>query len=464
MQPKLGVRDKYSGDVVAEIDRASPDDVEKALERARIAAGNPLAPAERHDVLVRAADLLLERRQGIEREYVAETGFTPGDAAGELDRAANVFRLSAGEAIRIAGEQVPVEASRGSENRLAFTMRIPVGVVVAIAPFNAPLVTVTHKIAPALAAGNAVLLKPAEVTPLSSRALASALLDAGLPPDYLQVLNGPGATVGQQLVEDRRVNFVTFTGSTKVGRSIREAAGLARTHLELGANSASIVAEDADLDLVTEITLRSGFRKAGQVCTSIQRLLVDQRVADSLADRLGQQVGEMVGGDPRDPSSSIGPMIDEREARRAEQWIDQSRGGPAVVVGGGRSGPVLQPTLVVDPADTSPLLIEEAFAPVVTIIPLPSFDHAVDLVNSGNYGLQTGVFTQDLDRAFDAAKRLRVGGVMINDSSSYHADAMPYGGVKDSGHGLEGPRYAVADMTDPRIVVLNLRPTYRSSR
>jgi len=453
----LEVRDKYTGELVVELRSAGPSDVEGAVSGAERAAAAPLTAPDRHDILMRAAALLLERREPVQDSYVTETGFTPADAAGEVDRAAAVLRLSAQEALRLAGEQVPVEASRGSENRLAFTMRVPVGVVAAVAPFNAPLVTVAHKIGPALAAGNAVVLKPAEQTPLSAGALTDALADAGLPPGYLQVLNGPGETVGQALVSDPRVRYVTFTGSTAVGRAIRASCGLARTHLELGANSASIVAADADLDLVAEIALRSGFRKAGQVCTSIQRLLVDRSVESDLTDRLAAGISSLVAGDPRATGTNVGPMIHQLEAERAAAWVAASRGDGTRVVGGERDGAVLQPTLVARPGPDSRLLVDEAFAPVVTLVPISSFEEGLDQVNAGPYGLQTGVFTQDLDRAMHAARRLCVGGVIVNDSSSYHADAMPYGGVKDSGHGVEGPRYAAWDMTDSRIIVMNLR-------
>lgn len=456
--PQVRVLDKYSGELVAQVVNARPDDVEAAVAGAHRAVSSPLPPADRHDVLMKASGLLLERREQLEHDYVAETGFTARDASGEVDRAAQVLRLSAHESLRLAGEQIPIDATRGSENRLAFTMRVPVGVVAAIAPFNAPFVTVAHKVGPAIAAGNAVVLKPAEATPISAVHLTEALEAAGLPPGFLQLLPGAGKTVGAALVSDPRVRFVTFTGSTRVGREIRARSGLARTHLELGANSASIVAADADLDLVTEITLRSGYRKAGQVCTSIQRLLVHAQVAEELAERLVPRVEQLIAGDPRDAATHVGPMIHEREALRAASWIEESCDSRTRVTGGTRRGAVLAPALVSAPKPNSRLLQEEVFAPVVTVVPVDSFDEAIAQVNAGQYGLQTGVFTQDIDRAMAAVRRLQVGGVMINDSSSYHADAMPYGGVKESGHGVEAPRYAAMDMTDPRIVVMNLRP------
>ncbi|MBK1789172.1 aldehyde dehydrogenase family protein [Prauserella cavernicola] len=448
------VRDKFTGEVLAELAQAAPEQVAEAVTVASRASRVPLPPADRERILRRAAELVADRAVDLRETYVAETGFTPADADGEIARTAELFRLCSGEAVRVAGEQVPVEATPGSEHRLAFTIRVPVGVVGAIAPFNAPLSTVVHKVGPAIAAGNAVVLKPAEQTPLSALAVARILLDAGLPAGLLQVVCGPGETTGDALVRDSRIRFFTFTGSTAVGRRIKAASGLARLHLELGSNSASIVAADADLDLVARLVRRAGFRKAGQVCTSVQRLLVDRRVADELAERLSRAVAELRAGDPRDPATDVGPLIDAAEARRAGDWVAEAGGA---VVGGAVDGAVLRPALVVDPAPGSRLLEHEAFAPVVALVPVDGPDEAARIVDEGPYGLQTGVFTRDLDRAFHLARTLRVGGVIVNDTSSYHADLMPYGGVKDSGLGVEGPRYAVQDMTDPKIIVLNLR-------
>ena len=451
------VLDKYTLEPVAELKLATENHVENAVASAVEASKRPLPPAEREEILNGAAALLEERSDEIEQNYVAETGFTPADASGELRRAVGIFRLSAGEAIRLAGEEVPVAASRGSENRLAFTTRVPVGVVAAISPFNAPLSTVAHKIGPAIAAGNSVVLKPAGATPLSAIALTLALADAGLPPGYISLVSGPGIRTGTALVTNPGVRFVSFTGSTAVGRTIRQNSGLARTHLELGSNSVSIVAADADLDLVTDLISHAGYRKAGQVCTSVQRILADHQISGELGEILASEVASMKAGDPRSPDSDVGPLISTEAAARAHAWVKAAQGEGTTVVGGALQGHLLQPTLVISPKENSQLVKEEAFAPVVSLIPVSSSDDAIAQVNSGPYGLQVGFFTQDLDRAFDAVRRLEAGGVMINDTSSYHADMMPYGGVKESGHGVEGPKYAVQDMTDPRLVVLNLR-------
>jgi acyl-CoA reductase-like NAD-dependent aldehyde dehydrogenase len=451
------VRDKFTQQPAAELAIGSAADAVDAVSAATLAAESPLPPAQRQQILSEAARLLAVHTAEVTANYIAETGFTRKDAETELARAIGTLRLSAEEAVRIAGEEVPVAATPGSENRLAFTIRVPVGVVVAIAPFNAPLNTVAHKIGPAIAAGNAVVLKPAEHTPLSSLALARILTDAGMPPGYLNVVTGPGETVGRALTADDRVRFITFTGSTEVGRAIRHQSGITKTHLELGSNSASIVAADADLELVARLVIGAGFRKAGQVCTSVQRVMADVRVAGQLADLLCEGAAKVRPGDPRDPATGVGPLIAPAEAERARSWVDEATGqGARLLAGGDRDGALLSPAVLYDPPPGCAIMTDEIFAPVIAVVPVRNVDDGIDLVNAGRYGLQAGVFTKDLDVAFDAARRLRVGGVMINDTSSYHADAMPYGGVKDSGYGLEGPRYAVQDMTDPRIIVLNL--------
>ncbi|MCL2481996.1 MAG: aldehyde dehydrogenase family protein [Propionibacteriaceae bacterium] len=451
------VYDKFTQVDVAELVEAQGDDIEAAITAAHRASQRPIPAHERRRILLAVASWMEAHREEILANYVTETGFTWSDAQGEFARAMNVYRLSAEEAIRIGGEQVPIHSVPGNDNRLALTIRVPVGVVVAIAPFNAPLSTVAHKIGPAIAAGNAVVLKPADATPLSAMAAVEAFRQSGLPEGFINLVCGSGRKLGDLLVGDPRVRFYTFTGSTSVGRSIAAGAGLARTHLELGSNSATIVDADADLARVCDLVTRAGFRKAGQVCTSVQRVLVHQDRFDELAERLAASVSGLRHGDPHNRVTQVGPMIALGEAERAEDWIQAARNGSRLVVGGGRTGPLLDPTLLVSPDLEARVMTEEIFAPVVSMVPVASLEAAVEFVNAGPYGLQTGVFTQDIDRAFAAARDLRVGGVIINDTSSFHADEMPYSGVKESGHGAEGPRYAVEDMTDPRVIVLNLR-------
>lgn len=451
------ITDRYRMEPVADVVEATTSDVERAIDAAaRAAARQPLPTGERARILDAVADAMESDATRIVDDYVSETGFTRTDGENELRRAVRVYRLSAQEAIRVAGEEIPVQAAPNSQHRLAFTVRVPVGVVVAIAPFNAPLSTVAHKVGPAIAAGNAVVLKPAEKTPLSAIRLVQAFHEAGMPPGFLQLVCGSGRELGDVLVGDSRVRFYTFTGSTAVGRRIAARAGLARTQLELGSNSASIVASDADVERVAALVANAGYRKSGQVCTSVQRLLVARERLDDLAEALMPRVRDLVAGDPTDPSTHVGPLIDPREAARAESWVREAAESARAVVGGSRSGAVLTPTLLVEPDGASRVLQDEIFAPVVSLVPIDDIDHGIRIINDGEYGLQAGLFTNDLEAAFRAFRSLHVGGVMINDTSSYHADEMPYGGVKESGHGQEGPRYAVHDMTEPRLMVLNL--------
>jgi acyl-CoA reductase-like NAD-dependent aldehyde dehydrogenase len=456
---KIMVEDKYHGTPFATVSRASRADVDSAVAAAAATAQRtPLSPVRRYEIIAAAARILANWQREVVATYVAETGFTVRDAETELTRTAETLLLSAEEAKRLTGEVVPVAAAPGSENRLAFTLRIPVGVVAAIAPFNAPLNTVAHKVGPALAAGNGVVLKPSTATPFCSAWFCQAFLEAGLPDGYLNMVVGPGSEVGDQLVSDHRIRYFTFTGSSQVGLWIKQRSGIAKTHLELGSSSATIVCADADLDLAADLITRAGFRKAGQVCTSAQRIIVERPVADDLAERLQQRIARLRVGDPSSRETDVGPMIATVEAERAATWVGEAVGMGAALLGGGeRERNLLHPSLLVRTPAQARVMRDEVFAPIVALTPFETLPDAVAIANSTRFGLQAGVFTRDIDRAFALAGQLEVGGVMINDTSSYHADLMPYGGVKESGYGVEGPIYAVQDMTDPRIIVLNLQ-------
>lgn len=455
-QNRSEVRNKFTGNPEVVISTSGANEVEAAVAGAYRASKRPIPFQERRDILNRVADYMEERKGKFIADYQIDTGFTRSDAASEFARAVNIYRLSAEEATRISGEQIPLAPNGPADDRLGFSIRIPVGVVVAIAPFNAPLSTVAHKVGPALAAGNAVVLKPAELTPLSAINVVQTFADAGLQDGFLQLLTGKGSEIGNALLGDDRIRFYTFTGSTRVGRTISANSGLARTHLELGSNSATIVTPSADLEQVARLVTRAGFRKAGQVCTSVQRILADKSVVDDLASLLQESIGALKAGDPRDPRTEVGPLISRAEAERAHAWIHERDAISAKVSGGELQGSVLTPTLLVNPGTDSKVLTQEIFAPVASIIPTDSTREAIALINSGPYGLQAGIFTRDVGEAFHAVRQLEVGGVIVNDSSSYHADTMPYSGVKESGHGTEGPKYAVEDMTDLRMVVFNL--------
>ena len=333
---------------------------------------------------------------------------------------------------------------------------MPVGVVAAITPFNYPFLLGAHKVGPAIAAGNAVVLKPPPVTPLSSLVLLEAFSQAGLPPGYLQVLVG-GADLGEAMLREERFGFYTFTGSTLVGRHIKESVGMRRVALELGNNSPNIVHRDADLALAAGACARKGTSAAGQACISVQRILVHESVMEPFVEMLAREMDALSLGDPEDPGTDVGPMVSETAAERAKDWLAQAVGGGARVVTGGRvEGPFVSPTVLVDTLPDMLVECEEVFAPVVTVRPYRTLDEAFAYANDTRFGLQAGIFTKSLDVAMAAARKLHFGGVIVNDASSYRADNMPYGGVKSSGVGREGPKYAIEDLTELRTVVLNL--------
>ncbi len=451
------VKDKFTGETVAQAHKPSRAQVAEAVKAAKDAfEARPLDAQARYSLLSAAARLLEERREAFIQSITADTGFTTSDAAGEVGRAMQTLTLSAEEAKRIHGEMVPVETAPGQGTRIGYTIRVPVGVVCAITPFNSPLNTVSHKVAPALAAGNAVVLKPAPQTPMTAVLLCEMLIDAGTPPGYINLVNGD-EDVGGWLLEEPDIAFYTFTGSTRVGRIIQKSAGLRRTQLELGNISGTIVCADADLDHAVPRIVNAAFRKAGQVCTSVQRLYVAEQVLDPLVERLVAETKTKKVGDPRATGTFVGPMIDIKEAERAEAWVKEAIDqGARLALGGKREGVMFQPTILIGVEASMRVVCEEIFAPVISVLPFGSLDEAIDRVNATAYGLAAGIFTADLNTAMKAAKALRVGGVHINDTSSSRIDLMPYGGVKDSGHGREGPKYAIREMTEERMVTISL--------
>lgn len=451
------VLDKFTGLEVAQVGAVSAQHVEKAVAVARAAvdAGVP-DPTSRSNVLRKAAALLATRRDAVAALLTAEAGFTSPDAHNEIDRAIVTLGLSAEAGLRLVGEMVPFAASPGAHRRLGFTQRFPVGVVCAITPFNSPLNTVLHKVGPAFAGGNAVVLKPSALTPLTAAALAEILLEAGMPPGFLSLLHGDGDTVGAALLANQNIDFYTFTGSTRVGRIIQAAAGLRRTQMELGSIASTIVCADADIDRAIPKIINAGFRKAGQVCTSVQRLYVAESVQDELLEKLLAAAKALVAGDPRNPATQIGPMISRQAAERAEQWIKHAVDqGATLECGGQRNGSVVSPAVLTNLADASNAWCQEAFAPIMSVRPFSSLEEALDGANSTPYGLSAGIFTQDINAAMRAAGTLRFGSIHINEASSARADVMPFGGVKHSGFGREGPDYAIREMTEERLVTIN---------
>nr|WP_231620657.1 aldehyde dehydrogenase family protein [Fictibacillus sp. 7GRE50] len=453
----MEVLNKYTQNVEAAIARSEKKDVDEAVEGAKEAYKETFSAYDRYLVLINAARLLLEKKEEFARVLVAEVGKPIRDSRVEVERAAQTLEISAEEAKRIHGEGVPVESAPGSENRMAFTLRVPVGVIAAITPFNVPLNLVCHKIGPALAAGNAVVLKPAEVTPFCALMLAEVFKEAGLPDGRLQVITGDGAEVGGWLLENQDVKMFTFTGSPRVGEIIRQKAGLRKVSLELGNNSATIVHKDADLDKAAALLANKSFNNAGQVCISVQRVYVHQDVKTPFIQLLKDKTEQLQSGNPLDETTDIGPMIRQAEAERVEEWVNEAvADGATIVTGGRRNGAFYEPTILSDVKRDMKVCKQEVFGPVVGIDTYATIDEVIEQVNDSDYGLQAGLFTNDLAFAMKAAKEIEVGGLIVNDASAYRVDHMPYGGVKKSGTGKEGPRYAIEEMTEERIIVLNL--------
>lgn len=454
----IDVRDKYTGAVIGTLECAGREQVEAAVAAA---AGSfrqaPLDPQERYVRLLETARLLARDQDAFAALITAEGGLPIADAQTEVSRAIQTCIVSAEEGKRLVGEMVPIEAAPGQAHRMAFTIRAPRGVVCGITAFNSPLNMVCHKVAPALASGNTVVMKPSELAPFTAIRFFEVLLEAGFPPGHLNLVHGRGADIGPWLVANPAIDFYTFTGSARAGAWLRERVGLRPLVLELGSISPTIVCEDADLDRAASRCAASAFRRAGQVCTSTQRLIVHHGIEKELRERLRAAAAALQVGDPRDPRTDVGPMISEQEAVRAESWVrDAVAGGATLVHGGRRDGAVLHPTILADVDPAMRVVCEEIFAPVVSLVSYASFDEAIAQANATPFGLAAGIFTRDITRAMAAARRLAVGLLHINDASSSRVDLMPFGGVKQSGQGREGPKYAMQEMTEERLITLNL--------
>lgn len=457
----LEVRNKYTGEVVATMPTARREDVDAAVGAATEAAA-PMAemPAYRRaEILARTATLLREQRDEVARTIALEAGKALKYARVEADRAVNTFVVAAEEAKRIHGETVPMDAVATGEGYFGFYVRRPVGVVVAITPFNFPLNLVAHKVAPAIAAGNSVVLKPASTTPLTAVLLCKLLEEAGLPPGACNLVVGPGSTVGNWLVTDARVAKVSFTGSTGVGQEILSRAGIKKVTLELGNTSPVIIAPDADLEHVARRCAVGAYYNSGQVCISVQRIYSQRSVYEPFTEQFVKASEAMVVGDPLDERVDVGPMIDMREAQRIEEWVQEAlAGGAHALTGARRDGSVYWPTVLTDVTPQMKVVTHEAFAPVASVIACDDFEEALRQANDTQYGLQASVFTRDIDRVFQAVRRLNFGGVIINDTPAFRVDHMPYGGNRQSGIGREGVRYAVEEMTSIQMVAIRTAP------
>lgn len=456
---KIEVRDPHDNSLVDTVPLASIEDMNEAIEKA--VAGfehaRQMPTHERMNILRRTVEIIGDRHEEFAQTIAREGIKTIREARKEVTRAIDTMRISSEEARRITGETIPFDQMPGSERRLGYFSREPIGVIGAITPFNDPLNLVAHKVGPALASGNAIVVKPDSKTPLSALLLAKAIDDAGLPPGILQVITGKGSEVGDVLVTDPRVRMITFTGGLSTGEAIMRKIGLKKVGMELGSNAPVIVLPDADMDLAISANVSGAFWAAGQNCLHVQRLLIHEDIYDTFVPRFVAETEKYKVGNKLDEETDMGPLINENEARRVERLVDEAiEGGATLLTGGKRTGTYYAPTLLENLPDTCTLAKEEIYGPVTILYRFSTLEEAIARANDVEYGLQAGIFTRDIQTAFTAASLLDCGGVMINDSTDYRIDAMPFGGTKGSGLGREGIRFALQEMTEPKVVCFNL--------
>ena len=454
----IEVINPFDGQIVDTVPRATAQDVEEAIESAQRGAGDmkSLTGYERFEILSRATALLRQRADEIARTLSLEEGKPLAEALFEVDRSAQTLELSGEEAKRLSGEVLPLDGGKGVKNKLGFTLRVPCGVIAAIAPFNFPLNLVCHKVGPAIAAGNSVILKPASDTPLVSLKLVEILLEAGLPPLGISCLTGSGSLIGEKICSDPRVRKISFTGSKEVGERICAVAGIKKVTMELGSNCPLVVLPDADLDEVANLAVSSAYTNAGQVCISAQRLIVMDSVREALIETMKPKVEALKVGDPLLEETGIGPMVRKSDASRVESWIQEAVGdGAQLVYGGERDGALMQPTLLDGATPDMRVCREELFGPAVSVMSVSSIDEAIRLANDTEFGLSAGLFTKDIDAAMRFAREVDSGNIQINWGPLWRTDAMPYGGMKGSGMGKEGPKYAIEEMTEMKSVVIH---------
>lgn len=448
----------YSEACIAEIPKATSEEVAKAIKAAsdatKVMAEMPAY--QRADILYQLAEKLEERSEEAARIIATEAAKPIQTARGEVARTVETYQFAAEEAKRIHGETIPLDASKSGIGRVAYTMRKPLGVIGAITPFNFPMNLVAHKVGPAIAAGNTIVLKPASQTPLSAYFIAELLEEIGLPKGVLNIVTGSGRSVGEQIVTDSRVKMITFTGSPQVGIGIKNKAGLKRVTLELGSNSAVIVDERVDLEKIMDRIVTSAFSNQGQVCIAVQRIYVHENVFDSFIEQFVAKTKTLTLGDPLDEQTDVSALITKEDVKRTLSWIEEAKqSGAKVMTGGKIKGNILEPTVIVDAKRDMRVSCQEVFAPIVTIEKVTTIEEAFDRVNDSSYGLQAGIYTENVYTALEAAEKLDVGGVMINDTPTFRVDHMPYGGVKESGIGREGIHYATVEMTELKLVVWN---------
>ncbi|MEK5443871.1 MULTISPECIES: aldehyde dehydrogenase family protein [unclassified Fredinandcohnia] len=453
------LRSPYNQEVISMIPLATKEQVENAIASAQQTTKTMrnLTAFERAEILEKVSDLFTERLEECALILASENAKPLKAARGEIVRTAETYKFAAEEAKRLHGETVPLDAAKSGKGRFGYTKREPLGVIAAITPFNFPFNLVAHKLGPAFAAGNTVVLKPASQTPLSAIMTAKLFEEAGLPKGALNVVTGKGSVVGDLLVQDDRVKMITFTGSVPVGMRIKEKAGLKRVTLELGSNAAVIIDSTDDLETAAARCAEGAFNFAGQVCISVQRIYVNENVFEEFVGKLKYYTRQLVLGDPKSETTDVSSLINPNETDRIDKWVQEAKAdGAKVVYGGKQDGTVFQPTILVNTNEKLSVSCNEAFGPVVSVNSYKTWDEAISLVNDSEYGLQAGVYTTNIQRAFEAADRLEVGGVIINDIPTFRVDNMPYGGVKNSGVGKEGIKYSTEEMTELKFVSFKL--------
>jgi len=459
MSDVITVHSPYDDSVIGEVPSQTAADVDRAVAIAKAAlASNPLPLWKRAEILDRAAARLTERREEFAQIIAKEAAKPIKTARVEAERAAGTFLFAAAEARKLSGETIPLDAIAAGEGKIGFTLRIPIGVVGAIAPFNFPLNLVVHKVGPAIAAGCPVVLKPASQTPFSSLALAKMLVEeCGLPAEYLQVVTGGGSTVGNAIVDHPDIALITFTGSPAVGWGIRARAPRKRVGLELGNNAPCIIEADGDWKAAAAKIKVAGFSHAGQSCISTQRVLVHRSIADQFTAALVEHVNTLVVGDPLDDATDVSALISKSERDRVSSWVEEARAAGATVATGGSltDDGVLRPTVIANASPALKVCAQEVFGPVVAVTAYDTLDEAIALANDTRFGLQAAIFTSDISKALKAVQSLDFGGVLVNEVPTWRADQQPYGGLRDSGNTREGPAYSVKEMTEIRMVVLS---------
>lgn len=456
----LQVTNPFDGAELDTVPIATPADIDVALKTLEegVALMRRMTPHERATILRRTSELIHQHEQALGRTISSEEGKVLSEGLLEASRARETFEISAEEAKRLTGEMIPLEGAPNTRGKLGFTLRVPCGIVAAITPFNFPLNLVAHKVGPAIAAGNAVIIKPASDTPLSALKLVEILLEAGLPPQAVACVVGSGSDLGRAICTDPRVRKISFTGSFEVGETIAKMAGVKKVTLELGSNAPVIVMDDADIEKAASMVTVAGYINAGQICISAQRILTAPKIHGDFLDCLRPKVAALTVGDQLKPETKMGPMIRERDAQRVESWVQEAvKAGASVITGGKRHGAIYEPTIVADVAPTMRISCEELFGPAVAVTRFKDLDEAIRLANDTRYGLSASLFTQDIDRAMRFVREVDSGNLHINSGPNFRADLMPYGGLKNSGIGKEGPHYAVREMSEEKMVVLHLQ-------